>query len=236
MKRLILIDGLPGTGKSTLAQALAETRLKVGKAVSVHYETDQPHPLHPISTDAMGAAWANIHELLTAEDFSEMSLSKWKVFVESLEPDSTSIIESIPFQSTVRVLYQMNAPRSLIDQYWLDWQWLLRDTSSTVIFHRAENACALINQISTRRGAEWKEYLQAAVQEMPISRTNNWSGWMAVEHFLTTYSTLMDTLLADASVPVLALDGAPLDYGVRLQTAVRSIGFAQVSNHSHPTR
>jgi adenylate kinase family enzyme len=72
MARLILIDGLPGTGKTTLAQDLSRELSLIGLECHVPYETDRPHPLHPIQTDAMGAAWANIRTLLTPQEFTKL--------------------------------------------------------------------------------------------------------------------------------------------------------------------
>src|ERR1700744_714162 len=98
--RLLFIDGLPGSGKSTGANA-------VGNCLPdcrVFAETDAHHPLLVGSPDQMGAAFADIHEAHSAESFAAAALGKLDAFLASAESGVLYVFESHPIQSTVRVL------------------------------------------------------------------------------------------------------------------------------------
>jgi broad-specificity NMP kinase len=102
----LFIDGLPGSGKSTAAEA-------VGGAVSdvrVFVESAPHHPLLVGTPDQMGAAFADIHETHSADSFAAAALGRLQSFLESAGHDVLYVFESHPIQSTVRVLLQLNAP------------------------------------------------------------------------------------------------------------------------------
>ena len=69
--QILFIDGLPGSGKSTAAEA-------VGGSVSdsrVFVETAPNHPLLVGTPDQMGAAFAHIHEIHSANSFAAVAAS-----------------------------------------------------------------------------------------------------------------------------------------------------------------
>src|SRR5215469_4175239 len=102
--QILFIDGLPGSGKSTAAEA-------VGRSVSgskVFIETDPQHPLLVGTPDQMGAAFAGIQEIYSADSFAAAALEKLASFLQGAEHDALYVFESHPIQSTVRVLFQLN--------------------------------------------------------------------------------------------------------------------------------
>ena len=56
---ILFIDGLPGSGKSTAAEAVGRCLLNC----QVFAETAADHPLLVAAPDRMGAAFANIQEI-----------------------------------------------------------------------------------------------------------------------------------------------------------------------------
>ena len=115
---IVFIDGLPGSGKSTAAEA-------VGGYLSncrVFAETAPNHPLLVAAPDRMGAAFADIHEIHSADSFAAAALGRLQSFLESAGCDVLYVFESHPIQSTVRVLFQLDAPQTTILQFWSDLQ------------------------------------------------------------------------------------------------------------------
>src|ERR1700761_2463586 len=116
--RVLFIDGLPGSGKSTAAKAVGDRLPECW----VFAETDAHHPLLVGSPDQMGAAFADIHEAHSAESFAAAALGKLDVFLASAESGVLYLFESHPIQSTVRVLFQLDAPEPAISRFWSDLQ------------------------------------------------------------------------------------------------------------------
>jgi hypothetical protein len=75
------------------------------------------HPLLVAAPDQIGAAFAGIHEKHSADSFPAAALGKLDAFLKSAETDVLYVFESHPIQSTVRVLFQLDAPQTTILQF-----------------------------------------------------------------------------------------------------------------------
>jgi len=112
--QILFIDGLPGSGKSTATEA-------VGGSVSnsrVFVETAPNHPLLVGAPDRMGAAFADIHKIHSADSFAAEALGRLESFLKNAGHDVLYVFESHPVQSTVRVFFQLDASETMILQFW----------------------------------------------------------------------------------------------------------------------
>ena len=103
--QILFIDGLPGSGKSMATEA-------VGRHLShsrVLLETAPHHPLLAATPDRMGAAFADIHEIHSWDSFAAAALGKLESFLKTAGCNVLYVFESHPIQSTVRVLFQLDA-------------------------------------------------------------------------------------------------------------------------------
>ena len=106
-RQILFVDGLPGSGKSTAAA-------EIGRRCPDSRVFREMHPNHPLLVGVpdrgMGAAFGTIHEVHTADSFATMALEKLDAFLEEAGSDVRYVFESHPLQSTVRVLFQLDAP------------------------------------------------------------------------------------------------------------------------------
>lgn len=214
---LILIDGLPGSGKSTLAADLA-----VHYGAEALYETSPDHPLHPIPTDEIGAAWPTIHEQVSASEFADLSLGRWQRFLE--DRSTAAVVESFPFQSAIRVLFQIDAPAGQIEDYWRRWQDLVLPDQPKIVFLRTEDPSGLLNRVAEHRGPEWKNYIGEAFAQMPFCLHCDLKGWTAVETSLEAYARQIESLIATSSIPVEVFEAEPANYEDRKQRVLARLG------------
>ena len=77
--QVLFIDGLPGSGKSTAAEAVGG-RLPSSR---VFLESAPNHPLLVAAPDQMGAAFADIHKMYSGDSFAAAALGRLKSFLES---------------------------------------------------------------------------------------------------------------------------------------------------------
>jgi hypothetical protein len=69
------------------------------------------------------------YQLYTVEAFVAESVQRWASFVAAAQDaHAVSIIESYPFQSTVRILLQMHAPWGRIDAYAQEVEEIIQST------------------------------------------------------------------------------------------------------------
>ncbi len=181
------------------------------------------HPVHPVPTDEMGAAWADIHLRLSACDFAEISLLRWSDFLDGWQSDSTRILESFPFQSAIRVLVQLNASEEAIQNYWLGWQAIVSNVDAHLVYLQSKDSTAQMNRIAERRGPEWSTYLADAVAQMPIAVRDGFRGWTGVLEFIERYHQIMESLVSSSSIQILMFEAEPENYASRLQQVLGAV-------------
>ena len=209
--RLLFIDGLPGSGKSTAAKAVGD-RLRDSR---VFAEMDANHPLLVGSPDQMGAAFADIHEAHTAESFAAAALSRLDAFLESAESDVLYVFESHPIQSTVRVLFQLNAPETAISRFWSDLQDRLTAVQPRLIYFGESDPLQAFKQTTQLRGPDWTRYLVEAFEKAPWMQARGLSGVEGGGQMFVAYAKLVDRLTDAWRFPMLKLPARPENYQAR---------------------
>src|SRR5215471_10304602 len=94
--QILFIDGLPGSGKSTAAEAVGD-RLSNNR---VFLESAPNHPLLVAAPDQMGAAFADIHKMHSGDSFAAAALGRLVSFLESARREVLYVFESHPIQSS----------------------------------------------------------------------------------------------------------------------------------------
>ena len=215
--QILFIDGLPGSGKSTAAEA-------VGGSVSnsrVFVETAPNHPLLVGTLDQMGAAFADIHEIHSADSFAAAALGRLESFLENVGDDVLYVFESHPIQSTVRVLFQLDAPQTTILQFWSDLQDRLAFAQPRLIYFQESNPLQALKQITRMRGPTWESYLVESFKQTPWMRARALSGVEGADQMLVEYADLIDQLADLWRFPMLKLPARPENYEARTDTLTK---------------
>jgi hypothetical protein len=215
--RILFIDGLPGSGKSTAAEALGH-HLSNSR---VFLESAPHHPLLVATPDQMGAAFADIHAIHSWSSFAAAALGKLDSFLKTAERDVLYVFESHPIQSTVRVLFQLDAPQTAIWQFWSDLQDRLAFARPRLIFFHDDHPLQAVKDITRKRGPAWESYLIEALEQSPWMRVRALSGAEGAYEMLAKYAELIDRLAGSWRFPMLALSGRPENYEERLNALVK---------------
>lgn len=191
MTNLILIDGPPGVGKTTLGLALAKNL----PSHRLLLEMDLQHPLHPVPVSDDFADFADAARM-PLDELGGLLIEKWEAF--HVELGATGfILESYPYQSHLRVLWQMNAP----DSYLSEWQDALFESIGpanpllvTIDFTDDWNQ---LKQIYESRGPEWMGFLDQFVAETPKAKALGLSGRAGTMEFLKRYQGALKSWCAN---------------------------------------
>jgi hypothetical protein len=209
--QILFIDGLPGSGKSTAAEA-------VGSSVSdsrVFLESAPNHPLLVGTPDQMGAAFAGIQEIHSADSFAAAALARLQSFLEGAADDVLYVFESHPIQSTVRVLFQLNAPQTTTLQFWSDLQDRLDVVQPRLIYFRERDPLQALQEINRKRGPVWERYLVEAFEQSPWMKARVLSGIDGAYQMFVAYADLVDQLADLWRFPILKLPARPESYAAR---------------------
>ncbi len=182
--QLIFVEGLPGSGKTTTASWLASRLPSERLMVNLFLEHQPEHPLnvgghrHP-SGYTTGEAFFLRY---TSASFVQESLQRWQAFVRgALQTEAISVLDSYPFQNTVRVLMYFNH-RDLIHA-----------------FHN-------LSHISAQRGKTWTDYVVELVTHCPYAMARHLEGFSGALAVFRDYKQLTDSLLRQSRCPRLVLE------------------------------
>ncbi|MBI3973016.1 MAG: hypothetical protein HY332_17195 [Chloroflexi bacterium] len=206
--RLILIEGLPGSGKTTAAKALAARLAQHGIAARSHLEVQDEHPLHvggalhPSGSTTGAALFARY----TVETFVDESLRRWETFVRRAAGEPTvHVVESYPYQSTARVLLQMDAPIDRIHAYAAQLEAAMAPLAPVVVYFNRAGPAGALRAIAAQRGPQWTAYVVELVARCPYAERRGVEGLEGVAAVMGAYKALLDALLAKSRLPRLVL-------------------------------
>jgi hypothetical protein len=208
---ILFIDGLPGSGKSTAAEAVGGYLPKS----RVFAESAPNHPLLVAAPDRMGAAFADIHKIHSADSFAAAALGRLESFLESAGCDVLYVFESHPIQSTVRVLFQLDAPQTTILQFWSDLQDRLAFVQPRLIYFQESNPLQAVKEIARMRGPAWESYFIESLAQSPWMQARALSGVEGADQMLVEYADLVDQLADLWRFPMLKLPARPENYEAR---------------------
>jgi hypothetical protein len=190
--RIVFIEGLPGSGKTTAATTIGH-RLPGSR---VFLESHAGHPLLVGVPDERGAAFADIHEIHSADTFAAAALVKLKGFLASTERGTPYIFESHPIQSTVRVLLQLDAAEVTVLKFWSELQDRLGSAELQLVYLQENDPQQALTDILRARGPAWERYVVDAFNRYPWMKARGLSGVGGMLEMIGQYSVLTDHLVA----------------------------------------
>ncbi|MEH6652230.1 MAG: hypothetical protein V7707_19580 [Motiliproteus sp.] len=188
---LILIEGLPGSGKSTMAEMLCDAALDDGIASSWYLEQSKDHHVHPIDFK---------HDKYS-KDFPERCLKRWGSFVSAnKDNDHLFIFEGSLFQSTVRFMLEGNN-KEHISEYYNECQSILSKLSSKLIYLRPTDVGSHIDWTMKHRGDEWTGKVTEYLEKTPYCADRQWQGENCMKSYWSDYAQLCDLLVVQTRMP-----------------------------------
>jgi len=151
-KRLIIIDGMPGSGKTTSAKILSESLSQWGVSHRCILELEENHPLM-----LLNESFESLASEEEADRFSQLFQRCYQQFVtDQLSSNhEVTMIESVLFQDTVSMAVHMGMERSRLAAFVAAIQQILSPLSPAVIYTYHLNVEGQWRYICGVRGNEW---------------------------------------------------------------------------------
>ena len=221
--RLILIEGVPGSGKSKLEETLCEEALSSGLNASWYLEESRDHPVHP-------------HIDRSGMDLSEYYLRQWKNFISAnADQDHLFILEGSLFQSTIRFMIEEDN-EIMIPEYFAQCQLLLASISADLIYLRPPDIRPHIDWISETRGVDWTGKVSRYLEGTPVCKKNGWSGGNCMNEFWSYYADVCDLLVKSATISSQTIASGKGDFESQLSSALEYTQLDRRLNMAmHPT-
>lgn len=180
--RCLLVEGIPGTGKSTTAASAAAWLAARGVAARWHLEEDHAHPAMPRS---LLVRWRE-------PDFGARCAASVARFAAAIPPGAIEILEGTAFQSTARFLWAEDREDE-IPAYLVGLARALAPVAPAFLHLRpADRAAWLRDFVLPRRGPEWEAKLVAYVERTARAKRCGWSGREGFVAFWSAYGEACD--------------------------------------------
>jgi len=206
--KLVFIEGLPGSGKTTTAGILAAMLAQRGIAASCFLEDQAEHPLnvggalHPAGRTPGAALFARY----APEAYVDESLQRWRAYVTAAEAaDAVQILESYPYQNSVRILLQMDDPIDHIRAYASAVEDLVLPLRPVLVYLERRDQTGALQAIAAQRGADWTAFVAELVSDSPLGRRQGLQGIEGALAFMSDYKAVIDELLRVSRLPRLVL-------------------------------
>lgn len=189
--KLLLIEGISESGKTTLAEYLYHVLHDLNINVAWYLEESKDHPVHPRA----------LRKFNDSPAFPEMCLQSWKQFVAKEKNENTvHIMEGSAFQSTVR--FMMEHETRGITEYFKRFINLIEPLSPAFIYLRPNSVIELSQLISRNRGEDWSRKVSNYETNIPYSINHNLSGLDGMHIFWSKYAELCDSLISIWMAPI----------------------------------
>ncbi len=198
--RLILIEGFPGAGKSTLSANLGTSLRGQGLACRWYLEDDDPHPIDCLD--------------LKLTDLAQKLPPLWRAFTEQASLDPTvTIMESRLWQNTAFFMYMGEYPvGEIIQLHRLVWE-ELTPLNPVLLYLHQENVEVALSRLYTFRGEKWMESALETTSQYPWFRSrglNDFAGWV---QFFREWQLVADQLYDDWPYSKIKVENPYADWG-----------------------
>jgi hypothetical protein len=215
---LWLIEGLPGSGKSTMAERLCSIAMESGYDAVWFLEESDDHPVHPKSLKV---------KRRNANTFIDACLEAWSQFTEKCRKGSAVyILEGSAFQSTVRFMMEERLPA--IDTYYRRYEEVVAPLNPQMIYLRPREPITHSRRICDLRGKTWTEKVAGYLEMTSYSRHAGLTRLDGMHRFWTNYATLCDKLVSSSTMPVKTIDVIPGEWERHKGEAMN---FLRLPNH-----
>jgi hypothetical protein len=196
--RLILIEGMIGSGKTTTAERLGDWLSGRGEDVRIFDEGAADHPIRTRRVDELLAAPA-------PGDPDAYSARQWRRLAERcLRGGQTVILESVFLQNSVMPAFIDGAP-----------------AEPFLVYLRPTDIAAAIARVHQTRGEPWSSRNLAFVADSPWARRRNLRGRDAVVQLYQAWDPVVSQLYDRYPFPKLMLPDPQHDWPAALQ-AIRA--------------
>jgi hypothetical protein len=235
--QLIMVEGLPGLGKTTTASWLAVRLRAEHLPVRLYLESQPEHPinvggdLHPAG-DVTGETYFQRYR---PASFIQESLRRWQAFVDdAMQADAISVLDSYPFQNSIRILLQMDAALDDMREYAAQVEAIVMPLRPALIYfsHRdMAHAVQHSSEIGAQRGEAWMDYVARLIAHCPYGEARHLEGTSGVLAFIGDYKQLTDALLRESRLPRIILKDCSGGWNRCYRQIEAFLDLAQVASH-----
>ena len=205
--RLVLFEGIPGSGKSTTGQFLARHLADRGISARWWYEEEAGHPVWLFDDrDSL----QHLLDRLSGGDVSGVvsdALDRWRQFAQAQQgADAVALLDSSFLGYLTWTLFPADVPAAEIRAYLAEVERIVSPLDPCLVYFRQRDVGASLRRLLDRRGGGIESFYIARVAESAYGRRNGLHGFDGLAAFWTAYREFADDAVAAAGFPTLVIE------------------------------
>jgi thymidylate kinase len=194
--KLIIVEGLTGSGKSIMAHFIARQLRYNDIPASWVHEGEDPHP---ILMDVESSV----------EDYMAEMRERWTAYIDQMRLSSeVSVVEACFFNNLIESLLAHNVDRERIIQYGDELQALIEPLNPTLIYLVQEDMDRALERNFQRRGEGFKNYVIQYATGTPLAKRKGWESYEGMVLFWREFVAITDELFQRYRIGKLEIDNS----------------------------
>jgi hypothetical protein len=215
--QLVLIEGVPGSGKSAMVEQLCANAASLGIGARWYLEESPDHPVR------MQAA----HGAKSQGRFAEECLASWARFVDQCKGQKTiHLVEGIALQSTVRFMMEMRD--NGIEQYYRRFEEIVARLKPRMVYLRPLDIASHLRATCALRGDVWSNKVSSYLAQTQYSSFHELHGASGMQQFWAHYAELCDGLLLGTSIPTITVNCVFGEWDRHMAKASTFLGLEEI--------
>jgi hypothetical protein len=222
---LILVDGLPGSGKSTTAQIVWLQLLRNGYEADWFFEHQSSHPIYRYEDPE------EVFQTTAAESkkIHDEALHNWEKLASSLQGTRrVTILESTIFQTTIGWLQLIDCDRSEILDYALRVRQVIEELNPCLIYLYQDDIAGGLRRTCDLRGEEFELQLVSRIARTPYGKRANVRGFEGVATFYKAVREITDHLYSTWQTHKVSLETSEGDWKMYHHRIAEFLGMVDV--------
>ena len=194
--KLIIVEGLTGSGKSIMAHFIARQLQYNGIAASWVHEGDE---LHPLLMDVESSI----------EDHMSEMLERWAAYADRIESsDEVKILEACFFNNLIESLLAHNVERAKVVQYGDELQSIIEPLNPTLVYLVQRDIGGALERSFKDRGKGFMDFVIHYATDTPYAKLRGWEGYKGMVMFWQEFVAVTDELYQRYRIRKLMIDNS----------------------------
>lgn len=218
--RLIIVEGLTGSGKSTMAHFIARQLQHNGIDADWVHEGEFHHPIF-IDVES------NI------EEYMEAMVGKWRAFAERIESSyKVTVVEACFFNNVIESLLVHNVDRPRIIQYGYELQETIEPLNPALVYLVQPDIVNALARNFRNRGDGFRDYVIQFATSTPYATQRGLEGYEGMVTFWRDFVSVTDELFHNCHISKLMIDNSVGDWDCHNRRVLEFLSITPVQEHT----
>ena len=205
--RLVIVEGIMGSGKSTTTRNIAHRLNASGIPAIGITEGVEPHPIR--------FDWDQPWSEMPPAELARSGIAKWRAYVDAcLTEERISVVDGQLFHGGLTSLLLLEAGVDMVAAYCRDIVAVIEPLNPLLIYFHQSDVDRAIRLVSAQRGEGWVDYQVNWKLESPYAKRRGLAGLDGLIALYREYRALTDQLFADLDIPKISIENSRQEWAI----------------------